>query len=207
MNAINQPPETADASGEATRQFFKQFNRFMLLMWRLGLGSYVGGNRWSGYIMVITHTGRKSGRRRRTPVNYALVDGDLYCLAAYGRRADWYRNLVAQPAVEVWLSTGRWAGLAEDANRHPRRTDLVRLVLIQSGFAAYAAGLNPRRMSDRELEAAAAPYRLVRIQPKEALSGPGGPGDLAWVWPLSTFLLLARLLRRRRTTAAGRPCR
>jgi deazaflavin-dependent oxidoreductase (nitroreductase family) len=197
MNAISQPPETTDVSGETMRQFFKQLNRFMLLMWRLGLSGYVGGNRWSGYIMVITHTGRKSGRRRRTPVNYALVDGDLYCLAASGRRADWYRNLLTQPAVEVWLPTGRWAGLAQDANRHPRRTDLVRQVLIQSGFAAYAAGLNPRRMSNRELEAATAPYRLVRIQPEEALTGPGGPGDLTWVWPLSTFLLLAFSLRRR----------
>lgn len=204
MNTIYQPPETTEASGETMRQFFKQFNRFMLLMWRLGLGGFVGGNPWSGYIMVITHTGRKSGRRRRTPVNYALVDGDLYCLAAYGRRADWYRNLMAQPAVEVWLPSGRWAGLAQDANRHPRRTDLVRQVLVQSGFAAYAAGLNPKRMSDRELEAATAPYRLVSIQPQEALTGPDGPGDLAWVWPLSTFLLLALLLRRRRTTGASR---
>jgi len=33
---------------------------------------------------VITHTGRKTGRKRRTPVNYAVVRDDVYCTAGFG---------------------------------------------------------------------------------------------------------------------------
>ena len=63
---------------EELRQFFKGFNRFMLYMWRLGLGKWV--NAWperGGQIMVLSHIGRKSGLQRRTPLNYALIGNDL----------------------------------------------------------------------------------------------------------------------------------
>ncbi len=48
----------------------------------------------SGQIMVITHIGRKSGLRRQTPVNYALVDGELVLhVRIRPDLADWYRNV------------------------------------------------------------------------------------------------------------------
>ena len=128
------------------RQGFKYFNKFMLLMWRLGLGKWV--NFWpevGGQIMVLTHTGRKTGLKRQTPVNYALVEGELYCTAGFGQLADWYRNIMAEPRVEVWLPDGWWTGLAEEVT--------------------------------------------------DARTGPDGPGDLAWVWPLATLVLLWLLVR------------
>lgn len=185
-------------SEELTRRSFKYLNRFMLTLWRLDLGSYFNPTKWGGAIMVLTHTGRKTGLRRRTPVNYAIVDGELYCTAGFGRYADWYRNIMANPAVEVWHPDGWWAGEAEDVSNSPKRLHLLRQVLFGSGFAAYAAGVNPVDMSDAELDAATTDYRLLRIRRTEARTGTEGPGDLAWVWPLSTLVLLLALLRRRR---------
>jgi len=184
---------------ENTRQVFRQLNHFMLLLWRLGLGGWV--NLWpqvGGRIMVLTHIGRKTGQKRRTPVNYTLSDGDVYCVAGFGRVSDWYRNLKANPAVEVWLPQGWWAGYAEEVTEAEARAGLIRQVLIASGFAAYAAGLDPVQMSDAELLAATADYRLIRIRRTEACTGAGGPGDLAWLWPITTFGLLAAGLVRRR---------
>ena len=81
---------TIDSRSEQDlRQGFKYFNRFMLLMWRLGLGRWI--NLWpevGGRIMVITHTGRKTGMRRRTPVNYTIANGDIYCTAGFGGVSD-----------------------------------------------------------------------------------------------------------------------
>lgn len=173
------------------RKVFKIFNRFMLLLWRLGLGSYGNGTSWGGAVMVITHTGRKSGLPHRTPLNYALVDGEIYCTAGFGAGADWYRNIVKNPQVEIWLADGRWIGIAEDASSVENRTELLRKVLVASGFAASLFGMNPSRLSDQELAEMLQNYRLVHIRRTTALTGPGGPGDLAWVWPLSTFVLLA----------------
>ncbi len=186
------------------RAAFKQFNRFMLLMWRLGLGRWVNlSPRWGGRIMVLVHRGRKSGLRRLTPVNYAPDEGnpsgDIYCTAGFGAVADWYKNIVADPHVEVWLPDGWWAGVAEELpQEHPDWLLRLRQVLIASGFAASAFGIDPHRLDDAELLRLAAAYRVIRIRRTAARTGPGGPGDLAWVWPLATLVLGVLLLRRRR---------
>src|SRR5688572_23651580 len=86
------------------RQGFRYVNYFMVLMWRMGLGKML--NLWPqvlGRYMVLGHTGRKSGILRRTPVNYATVEGELYCVAGFGRGSDWFRNILAKPEVEIWL--------------------------------------------------------------------------------------------------------
>jgi deazaflavin-dependent oxidoreductase (nitroreductase family) len=180
------------------RQMFKVFNRFMLLMWRLGLGTYGNRPELGGSIMVISHTGRKSGLKRRTPVNYAMLGGEVYCTAGFGAVSDWYRNMLANPQVEVWLAEGWYEGIAEDVSDSPDRAMLMRQVLIGSGFAARAAGINPLKMSDEELASLTQTYRLVRIQLTSPRTGAGGPGDLAWVWPLATTILLGMLFMRRR---------
>jgi deazaflavin-dependent oxidoreductase (nitroreductase family) len=181
------------------QQGFRYFNKFMLLLWRLGLGRML--NMWpegTGRIMVLTHTGRRSGQRRQNPVNYAILNGDVYCTAGFGAKSDWYRNLRANPEVEVWLPDSWYSGLAEDVTGCPGSTTIMRQVLIASGFAARAEGINPQTFSDEEIERATSDYRLVRIHLTAPRTGPGGPGDLAWVWPLATFLLLMFRPRRRR---------
>ncbi len=181
------------------RTGFKILNRFMLLMWRLGLGRDINAlPRWVGRIMVIAHKGRKSGIRRLTPVNYMVLDGEIYCMAGLGSIADWYRNILADPNVEVWLPDSWWDGIAEEVNEPENRLSYVRQLCIASGFAAPLFGINPRTISDAELAAVTADYRLLRIRRTAPRTGPGGPGDLAWVWPYATFFLLGVLLFRRK---------
>ena len=171
----------------------------MMLMWRLGLGSWV--NIWPaviGRIMVITHKGRISGLSRYTPVNYAIIDGDIYCTAALGEKSDWYKNMVKNPEVEVWLPGGWWAGVAEDVTDSEDRFAYLRQVLVASGFAARAAGINPHTMSEDEFEELTRSYRLIKIQRKLARTGKGGPGELAWIWPLTTMGLLTFLFLQRK---------
>ena len=179
----------------ALRQLFKYGNRLMVLLFRLGLGNWGNGPETS-QVMVLTHRGRKTGLRRRTPVNYAVVDGDIYCTAAFGTIADWYQNIMADPNVELWLPNAWYAGVAQEVPPDdPRRDELMRQVLIASGFAApLFAGFNPKTATDEELASISANYRLIRIRRTEALTGPGGPGDLAWVWPVASMLLLVLLL-------------
>lgn len=186
------------ATEERLRHGFSRYlNPFMLTLWRLGLASWF--NAWpevGGCIMVITHTGRKTGVRRRTPVNYALVDGEVYAVAGFGSISDWYKNLRAHPEVELWMPEGRWRAVAEDISDDPRRLLLVRQVMIASGFAARAFGIDPHRITDEELARLSAKYPLLHFRRTDPLTGPGGPGDLAWVWPLATMLLIPLVLIR-----------
>ena len=190
--------EHISTAEQRTRQAFKSLNRFMILMWRLGLGVWLKSKDTWGQIMVIGHRGRKTGLVRRTPVNYAVVDGDLYCAAAYGASCDWYRNILAHPEVEVWHPDGRWRGIGEDVSDSDDRIQLLRQILVASGFAARLAGLNPHTISDEKLALVSERYRLLRIRRTDAMTGPGGPGDLAWIWPVVSLVLLGMLFSRRR---------
>ena len=180
------------------RRGFHYFNHGMVFMWRLGLGFWMNDRRLSGRIMVITHIGRKSGVRRRTPVNFTVDNGDIYCTAGFGAGTDWYRNILSNPQVEVWLPDGWWGGVAEDATGCQDHLRLMRQVLIASGFAAYAAGIDPVKLSDEELIQITEPYRLVRIRRTTPMTGSGGPGDLSWIWQVATFILLPLALFGRR---------
>jgi deazaflavin-dependent oxidoreductase (nitroreductase family) len=179
-------------SDQTLKRLFKAFNRLMLLMWRLGLGPIINAwPEWVGRIMVLTHIGRKSGLRRRTPLNYALVDDEVYCVSGFGDSADWYRNLLADPRVEVWLPDGWWAGEARIIDDPKLRLPLIRQVTIASGFAAHLfEGINAHTISDARLQEIARDYCVVHIHRTNALTGPGGPGDMAIAWPLAFFSIL-----------------
>jgi deazaflavin-dependent oxidoreductase (nitroreductase family) len=78
-------------------------------------GGQVGGP-WEGRdLLLLTTSGRKSGRPRTTPVAYTR-DGDrLLVYASKGgapEDPDWFRNLVADPEVTVEVGPGRYAATA-----------------------------------------------------------------------------------------------
>src|SRR6266571_1683654 len=72
---------------------------------------------------VVVHTGRRSHRTYRTPVN-VFVRGDLYTIAlTYGRDSEWVRNVVASGGCELEMR-GRTLRLSQprivhDEHRRP----------------------------------------------------------------------------------------
>jgi deazaflavin-dependent oxidoreductase (nitroreductase family) len=156
------------------RRAFHAMNRFMVWLWKLGLGPLL--NSWpavGGRMLVIEHRGRKSGKRYLTPVNYVLVEGEVYCTAGFGPGCDWYRNIMAEPRVRLWLPQGWRAAQAADESDSPRRVQLLRQVIIASGFAGPLLGVDPHKYSDEQLTDVAKDYRLVRfsLETPNAVSG------------------------------------
>lgn len=185
------------------RQGFRYLNKFMVWMWRLGFGPWF--NVWPegwGQIMVITHTGRKSGIKYRTPVNYAVLDGDIYCIAGFGRIADWYRNLLATPEIELWLPDGWWNGVAKDISEVENRSQIMRAVVTASGFAGPLFGVDPKKLDEKSLDRITRNYRVICIRRTEPRTGPGGPGDLSWVWQIATLVLLSIVIFRKKRKKA-----
>ncbi len=150
---------------DSLRKFFHSMNRFMVLGWRHGWGKWI--NIWPagiGRIMVIKHRGRKSGKEYFTPVNYAIVDGEIYCMAGFGPISDWYRNMLVNPQVELWLPDGKRSACAEDISESPKRLFLLRQVIIASGFAGPLFGVNQKKLNDEQFDKATKESRLVHFR-------------------------------------------
>jgi F420H(2)-dependent quinone reductase len=84
-------------------------------------GRSLGGRIAQAPVLLITTTGRRSGRRRTTPLVYVENGKSLLVVAAYGGspwNPAWYLNLLAQPSCTITV------------NRHEHRA-MARPVLGQ----------------------------------------------------------------------------
>jgi deazaflavin-dependent oxidoreductase (nitroreductase family) len=80
--------------------------RAPLPLYHLGLG-WLFGRR----LLLLAHRGRSSGARRETVLEVVRYDPgrrEATVVAAWGERAQWYRNLRHAPALEVRIGRERW---------------------------------------------------------------------------------------------------
>lgn len=78
------------------------------MVYAIGLGPLIGHT-----VLLLTTTGRKSGRRRVTPLQYEEIEGRIFLAAACGRKSDWIRNIQANPRVELRIKSRQLSGLAK----------------------------------------------------------------------------------------------
>ena len=133
------------------------------VLYALGLGPLFGG-----IVLLLTTTGRKSGLRRVTPLQYEEINGDIYIGSARGTKADWFRNIQANQNVEVQVKARRFKGSAEPITDPERIADFLELRLERHprmiGAMMRAEGLSstPTR---HQLEEHARKLAVVKIKP------------------------------------------
>ena len=150
-------------------RFFLRLSKFPpQMIYRLGLGPVYGR-----LVLLLTTTGRKSGLPRVTPLQYEEADGLFYVASARGQQADWFRNIVANPHVEVRVKTRHFHGLAQPITDPTTIADFLELRLqrhprmIGTMFQAQGLPAQPNRV---QLEQYAAKRALVAIRPDEDIS-------------------------------------
>ena len=78
-----------------------------ILIYRLGLGGLVGER-----LLLLQHTGRKSGKARLTVLEVVARDPatNAYIVASgFGEKADWFQNVMAHPEVTIQVGRRRIA--------------------------------------------------------------------------------------------------
>ncbi|MEX2160603.1 MAG: nitroreductase/quinone reductase family protein [Anaerolineales bacterium] len=177
------------------RKAFRVLNKgFMVPAFRLGLGPILGSP-FGGYIMVIKNRGHKSGKLRYTPVNYAIANGLVYCIAGFGKRSHWIKNLASNPQAELLLPGGALAASAEVVEEEREKLGMLRQILINSGFAAVLfEGIIASRVSEEKLREMATQYIVLRFRPVGLGSGPADQGGWLWVWPVAATIAILWLL-------------
>jgi deazaflavin-dependent oxidoreductase (nitroreductase family) len=106
--------------------------------------------------LLLTTTGRRTGRPRSTPVLY-LRDGTRYVVVGsnYGRdrHPAWSSNLLAHPRATIQIGLHREALVARRATAQEFERYWPRLLEIWPGWNTY------RRMTDRE-------FRMFVLEPR-----------------------------------------
>jgi deazaflavin-dependent oxidoreductase (nitroreductase family) len=132
-------------------------------MYALGLGPLIGR-----IVLLLTTTGRKTGKRRVTPLQYEEIDGVYYIGAARGVKADWFRNLVANPQVEVRVKQQQFHGVAEPITDPTRIADYLE-TRLQHHPRMVGAMLRmhnlPSKPSRAQLEELAPKLAVAAIRP------------------------------------------
>lgn len=89
---------------------FKRLFKVPMLFYRAGLPCM--GN----FILLLTTTGRKTGKPRYTPLEYHPEDGSGYfiVMAGWGGNTDWKKNILANPSVHVQAGRRHFNATAEE---------------------------------------------------------------------------------------------
>jgi deazaflavin-dependent oxidoreductase (nitroreductase family) len=117
----------------------KAASAFHTLLYRATRGRL--GRRLGGHpVLLLTTTGRASGRRHTVPLLYLRGGADLVVIASFGgspRHPAWYLNLRDDPRAVAQVEGERFPVLARDAapEDRPRLWDLA--VAEYPGYAGY----------------------------------------------------------------------
>lgn len=135
------------------------------VLYRLGLGRLI-----SGLVLLLTTRGRKTGQRRVTPLQYERVDGAILVASIRGTEADWYRNILAHPAVELKIGSHHLTGQATGITDVDDVTDFLELRLRRHPFMVGRIlrfeGL-PAHPTRADLAQYATGLALARIHPTD----------------------------------------
>jgi deazaflavin-dependent oxidoreductase (nitroreductase family) len=189
-----QPILPSHAPRPFLRRLFRLLNRSLTLpAFRLGL-AHLLVNPAVGYILVLKTTGRRSGQARYAPVNYAIMEGSVYCVAGWGRRTHWFANLLVDPRVELRLPGGTLIGRAEEVTDPAEARRAIVRIARNAGLGLIFDRLNPLTATDADVLARNGWMPVVRIRPTGLVGGAHDPGGRGWLLP--TGLALLWLLRR-----------
>ncbi|GAA3434558.1 nitroreductase/quinone reductase family protein [Kutzneria kofuensis] len=92
----------------------QDFNRTVIEEFRAN-GGRVGGRLADVDLVLVTHTGARTGRKLTTPLGHVVDGDDLVVVAANRGSANhpsWYHNLVANPDVTVEVGAATYPAKA-----------------------------------------------------------------------------------------------
>jgi deazaflavin-dependent oxidoreductase (nitroreductase family) len=111
-------------------------------------GGRIGGRLWDLPVVLLTTTGRKSGKKRTVPL-CSLRDGDdVVVIASYGgldQPPAWWLNLEASPQAELLAGRERRSVIARNAAGDERTRLWAEVTSRAPGYLEY------ERRTDREI--------------------------------------------------------
>ena len=131
--------------------------------------------------MIMTTTGRKSGKPRQTAIEFHEFMGRKYVLSGWGTKTDWYRNIEADPhsTIQTWCGT-------ESVLAHRITSDLELAETFEFAMSnptmravIHAVGFN---LTLEQFIAKKECFTFVTFDPTDQMTPESLKADLPWVW-------------------------
>ncbi len=152
-------------------------------IWKTGLGkilnSYPAG---FGKRLVLQF----AANGRQLPLPYVETAGALYALVSTEEEMQDIQVLIADSAVQIWMSTGWFSGNARILPDQEQNE-----ILYTFPPEAFLGSWNSQRRAsaaDRSL--------LVAIRRTAPCTGENGPGQYSWVWAVTTLFFFFSWLKK-----------
>lgn len=121
------------------KHLFKLMMATHVFLYRL-TGGRLGGTMRDFKVLLLTTTGRKSGKRRTTPLGYIAHDGS-YVIAAsnagLAHHPSWYYNLKSNPQITMQVKDRVTTAVAEEAGGELRNQLWAQLIEQAPSYADY----------------------------------------------------------------------
>lgn len=115
------------------------FNAKVIAEFRANSG-VVGGPFEGASMILVTHTGARSGARRTQPLVRVDIDDDRYVIASAAgadKHPAWFHNIVANPQITVEVGDETYEATASVVDRETRDRVYAAAVERMAGFGDY----------------------------------------------------------------------
>ena len=149
--------------------FMKFFFKAPLFMHKVGLGGWekIIGAEW----MLISTTGRKTGKRRDSMVDvmdYDTSTDTYYIEAAYGSRADWFKNIKANPIFDAQVGRRKFKAQVQELDAAGTGEMLVRFFRRKPAYTRSVMAMVGMKFKDEnELREMGKNLTLLAVKPQK----------------------------------------
>jgi deazaflavin-dependent oxidoreductase (nitroreductase family) len=150
------------------RGWQKIFFKMPVFVARLGFAGWESlfGLEW----MLLTTTGRKSGKKRYTMVDVLLYDHDTdtyFIEVGFGKNSDWYRNIQTHPLFEAQVKRRRFKARAEKLSPDKNGDIMISFVRCRPVYAKSVMKMaGVAFATEEELRRMASQWLLLAIHPQ-----------------------------------------
>lgn len=83
-------------------RLFRLGNKIIILLYKLRVLSILGFGR---RLLILTTKGRKSGKIRKSGLEYFRINNTIHVISGFGQKSDWFKNMIANPD-HVYVQVG-----------------------------------------------------------------------------------------------------
>jgi len=114
---------------------FKIYNKYIVLpLYRLKILPLLGFGR---LFLILTTQGRKTGKKRRTPLEYRRIEGTITIFSSRGEDAGWMKNIRAHPdSLLVRHGFHRFQPQVEFVTNEEQKLEIMKWYVVNHGKAA-----------------------------------------------------------------------